>query len=317
MRGLFLQHGGLSYRTDLPEPDLREGDTRVEVVQAGVCATDLALRRGYMGFAGIPGHEFVGVAMDGPLAGQRVVGDINAACGACATCGAGDPHHCPQRSVLGILGHGGAFAERLRLPARNLVAVPDSVSDDAATFVEPLAAAFEIGEQVDVAAGQSALVAGDGRLGLLCAWVLHRLGASVTVAGRHPQRAGLLPAEVSHVVDWLEDAAPPPQKFDLAVEATGSGPVLARLLPLVRPRGTLVLKTTLERPTELDLSPLVIDEIRLLGSRCGPFERAVAALAAGEIPVADLVQARFTLDQGVEALDRAAAGGVLKVMIRI
>lgn len=317
MRGLYLRDGAVSYREDLPDPELRDGDVEVRVLQAGVCATDLALRRGYMGFCGIPGHEFVGIALDGPLSGKRVVGDINAACGDCPSCAAGDPHHCPHRSVLGILAHGGAFAERLRLPARNLIEVPANVSDDAATFVEPLAAAFEIGEQVEVVSGQTALVAGDGRLGLLCAWTLHLAGAAVTVVGRHPERVELLPAGVRHVVGWLEGGAASDCRFDLAVEATGAGVVLARLLPMVRPRGTLVLKTTLETPTTLDLSRLVIDEIRLVGSRCGPFDKALDALSRGEVAVEPLVEARFGLADGVAALDRAAAGDVLKVLIQM
>ena len=317
MRGLYLQDGAVSYREDLPDPELRDGDVQVQVLQAGVCATDLALRRGYMGFRGIPGHEFVGLAMNGPLAGKRVVGDINAACGSCATCVAGDPHHCPRRSVLGILAHGGAFAERLRLPAGNLLEVPDSISDEAATFVEPLAAAFEIGEQIEISAGQTALVAGDGRLGLLCAWALHLGGARVIVAGRHSERVDLLPGGVQHVVGWLEGEGVRPERFDLAVEATGSAPVLARLLPMVRPRGTVVLKTTLETPTTLDLSPLVIDEIRVVGSRCGPFAKALDALRRGLVPVERLVQDRFSLSDGAAALDRAEAGGVLKVLIQV
>ena len=317
MRGLYLHDGKVSFRDDLADPDPLDGDTEIRVLQAGVCATDLALRRGYMGYSGVLGHEFVGVALNGPLAGKRVVGDINAACGTCATCVAGDPHHCPNRSVLGILGHGGAFAERLRLPSSNLVEVPDNVSDDAATFVEPLAAAFEICQQLAIAPGQTALVAGDGRLGLLCAWTLHLAGAEVTVAGRHAERAALLPDGVRHVMGWLEEDATSELKFDLAVEATGTSPVLPRLLSMVRPRGTLVLKTTLESPTTLDLSPLVIDEIQLLGSRCGPFDVAVAALSRGEVAVEPLIEARFPLAEGVAALDCAAAGGVLKVLITV
>ncbi|MEE2888100.1 MAG: alcohol dehydrogenase catalytic domain-containing protein [Planctomycetota bacterium] len=317
MRGLYLRDGAVSYREDLPDPGLRDGDVEVRVLQAGVCATDLALRRGYMGFCGIPGHEFVGVALDGPLSGKRVVGDINVACGDCPTCDAGDPHHCPHRSVLGILDHGGAFAERLRLPADNLIEVPEEVSDDAATFVEPLAAAFEIVEQVEVLPGQTAVVAGDGRLGLLCAWTLHLAGAEVTVVGRHPERIELLPTGVQHVVGWLEGPGRSTAKFDLAVEASGASSVLACLLPMVRPRGTLVLKTTLEAPTTLNLSGLVIDEIRVVGSRCGPFDKALAALGRGEVPVEPLIEARFPLADGVAALDRAAAGGLLKVMIQM
>ena len=215
MRGLHLDAGTLTYRDDLPEPTAGPGETTVEVLQAGVCATDLALQRGYMGFRGIPGHEFVGRAVDGPLAGRRVVGDINAACGRCAVCVAGDPHHCPHRTVLGILNHGGAFAERLVLPTRNLLAVPDSVSTDAATFVEPLAAAFEIGTQIELTPGQRAVVAGDGKLGLLCAWALFDAGVDVVVAGRHAARAGLLPPDVELRLGMLEDDGAAAEAGDL------------------------------------------------------------------------------------------------------
>ena len=317
MRGLYLDAGELSYREDLPEPDPALGNVEVQVLQAGVCATDLALRRGYMGFRGIPGHEFVGVAKSGPLAGQRVVGDINAACGDCPECDAKDPHHCRNRTVLGILGHGGAFAERLRLPAANLLAVPESVSTDAATFVEPLAAALEIEEQLPSVRGQRVLVAGDGRLGLLCAWALHLAGAEVTVAGRHSDRQKLLPTGTRHVTDWLEEDGHPETGFDIAVEATGAAAVLSRLFGVVRPRGTIVLKTTLESATPIDLSPLVIDEVQLIGSRCGPFDRALDLLAQDLVPVERLVADRFSLADGAAALDRAAAGGVLKVLVEV
>ena len=316
MRGLFLDDAVLTYREDLPEPTAGPGEVRVEVLQAGLCATDQALARGYMGFRGIPGHEFVGRALDGEYAGRRVVGDINAACGSCETCAAGDPHHCPHRSVLGILGRGGAFAERLVLPAVNLLPVPDSVSDDAAIFVEPLAAAFEIAEQVDLHPGLSALVAGDGKLGLLCAWVLALHGARVTVAGRHAERASLLPEGVALETGLLEAGDPgDAERFDLAVEATGNPAVLPRLIGRVRPRGTLVLKTTTEAPVTLDLAPVVIDELRVIGSRCGPFDRALAALAAGEVPVARAIAARFPLEQGPRAFE--AARGTLKVVLEV
>lgn len=314
MHGLFLDDSRLIFREDLPEPEPGPGECLIEVLQAGICATDLALARGYMNFRGIPGHEFVGRALDGRHKGQRVVGDINAACGACEVCAAGDPHHCPNRTVLGILGRGGAFAERLVLPEVNLLPVADSISDDAAIFVEPLAAAFEIAEQVHLAPGLTALVAGDGKLGLLCAWVLAVHGVEVTVAGRHPERSGLLPETVTFETGLFgADTRPPARRWDLAVEATGNADVLPRLLSCVRPRGTLVLKTTTERATTLDLSTVVVDELTILGSRCGPFDRALAALATGEVPVEALISARFPLTDGPRAL--AAAPGQLKVVL--
>ena len=312
MRGLHLTSGKLSFRADLPPPRTRQGWTRVEVLRAGICATDLALKRGYMDFAGVPGHEFVGVALDGPLAGRRVVGGINAACGDCATCRAGRPRHCPNRTVLGILGRGGAFAEELVLPAANLLPVPDAVGTDAATFAEPLAAAFEIVEQTDLGEVGRALVVGDGRLGLLCAQVLALHVPRVDVAGRHPERAARLAADLR----WVADPAAE-ERYDLVVEATGAPEVLAAALGFVRPRGTVVLKTTAERPATLDLAPLVVDEITLVGSRCGPFEPALEALAAGRVQVEPLVEARYPLEQGAEAFERAGRRGVLKVLVDV
>jgi threonine dehydrogenase-like Zn-dependent dehydrogenase len=320
VRGLVLADGRARVADDLPEPAAPRGSCRVRVLRAGVCATDLALAAGYMGFEGVPGHEFVGVALDGPLAGQRVVGEINAGCGSCPRCQAGDPRHCGERTVLGILGHSGAFAEQLVLPTVNLLPVPEGVSTDAATFAEPLAAALALTEAVDVEPGQDALVAGDGRLGLLCAHALHHAGASVTVAGRHPERAALLPPDVAFAQGLLEGDEPAPgasRRFDLSVEATGNPDVLPRLLARMAPRGTVVLKTTTERPATLDLAPLVVDELRLVGSRCGRFAPALEVLASGAVPVERFVDARFPLAHADQALARAAERGVLKVLIDV
>lgn len=315
MRGAWIENGTLRLRNDLPDPSADAGKSRVRVDLAGVCATDLALRRGYMGFAGIPGHEFVGTALDGPLAGRRVVGDINAACGTCARCESGDGHHCPRRTVLGIVAHGGCFAETLVLPDENLVAVPDTVSDDAAVFAEPLAAAFEIVQQIDPAAHREVLVAGDGRLGLLCALVLADAGLQVTLAGRHPERAAFLPENVHHVTGLLEDPERDRARFDLAVEATGRATTLPAMLSRVAPRGTIVLKTTTEAPISIDLAPLVVDEITMIGSRCGPMDVAIEALAAGRIDPTPLIQHRYPLTRAVDAVEHAARGGVLKILI--
>ena len=322
MRALFLDGGRLSYREDLPAPSPASGETRVRVLRAGICATDLALQRGYMGFRGIPGHEFVGEALDGPLAGRRVVGEINAACGTCPTCLAGRPRHCPHRDVLGILARPGAFAEELCLPHANLHAVPDGVSTEAATFAEPLAAAFEIAEQVEIDALENALVLGDGRLGLLCAQVLARAGLRVTVGGRHPERAALLPAGVELRTDLgaqsdVAGAARDAPRWDLVVEATGRPEVLQLALARVRPRGTVVLKTTSEAAAPLDLAPLVVDEITLVGSRCGPFEPALRALADGSVRVERMIAERYPLERGPEAFERAGTPGVLKVLFEV
>jgi len=319
MRGLWIEDGKLAFREDLAEPPSIEGESRVRVRCAGVCATDLALRRGYMGFRGVPGHEFVGEAIDGPLKGHRVVGEINAACGKCRACEAGADRHCPERSVLGILGRSGAFAERLALPTRNLLPVPENVPDELAVFVEPLAAALRLVEQLGDVRGRRAVVAGDGRLGLLCAYALDRGGAEVLVAGRHAGRQALLPPGVTHATGLFEEGAPSPSErdFELAVEASGNPAVLPRLIPWVRPQGTIVLKTTSERPVELDLAALVVDEIRLLGSRCGRFAPALEALASGDLDLTPLVHAEYPLEEGVAALERAAQPGTLKVLLNV
>lgn len=321
MRALWLADGQARVRDDRPEPAPAPGEARVQVTLAGVCATDLALARGYMGFAGVPGHEFTGVALDGPLAGRRVVGEINAGCGACRECRAGDARHCPRRTVLGILGRPGAFAERLSLPAGNLLAVPEGVSDAAAVFAEPLAAALHLVEQLPVASGAPVLVAGDGRLGLLCAHALALAGAEVTVAGRHPEHAALLPAGARHVHGLLEhdaptgDLSPREPLFPLAVEASGDPSVLGRLLHHVEPRGTVVLKTTCEAPAALDLAGVVVHEQRIVGSRCGRLQPALDVLARGVVPVERLVQGCYPLADAEQALAHAARRGTLKVLV--
>ena len=331
MRALVVADGTASLR-EVAAPAAEDGEVRVAVLRAGVCATDLALVRGYMGFAGVPGHEFVGLALEGPLAGRRVVGEINAGCGRCAGCLAGDSRHCPGRTVLGILGRDGAFAEQIRLPARNLQPVPEGLHDEQAVFAEPLAAALRITEQVEVR-GRPVLVAGDGRLGLLCAHVLALAGAEVSVAGRHPERAGLLPAGARHLVGLLEAGGEgegdrdrdrdqgarrppaPPRQWPLAIEATGNPDVLERLLRCVEPRGTVILKTTSERPAEFDLAPVVVAEQTLMGSRCGRLGPALELLASGRVPVGSLIAARYPLERATDALAHAARRGTLKVLI--
>ena len=319
MHGLWIDNGALELREDLNEPEPAPQETRVKVLRAGICATDLALKRGYMNFRGVPGHEFVGIALEGPFKGQRVVGEINACCGSCLFCEQGLPRHCSDRSVLGILNRPGAFAEELRLPTANLHRVPEALSSDFATFVEPAAAAFEIREQVDLRAATSALVQGDGRLGLLCAQVLASEGVQVDLIGRHPERADWLPGRIRHL--GLDAQSTLAGQFDLVVEASGDPRGIVSALDAVRPRGTVVLKTTTERSpeanAELDLARLVVDEITLLGSRCGPFEPALDALTDGRLIVGPTIEARYPLSQGQQAFDRASQRGVLKVLIDV
>jgi len=320
MRGLWIESGAVSFRADLTGPatpgsPAASGDeTRVRVLRAGVCATDLALARGYMNFRGVPGHEFVGLALDGPHANRRVVGEINAACGqpsTCSACASGDERHCPRRTVLGILGRPGAFADELSLPTGNLHRVPAGVADEHAVFAEPLAAAFEIAEQLDLAAFDEALVLGDGRLGCLCAQVIASAGIRVELLGRHPERGEWLPQDVYH------RTSPSDRRFPLVVEATGQPEVFQEALARVRPRGTLILKTTSEVPAQIDLAPLVIDEITVLGSRCGPFAPALAALAAGDVVVAPMIEQVYPLEEGPRAFAHAARPGTLKIQLEV
>jgi threonine dehydrogenase-like Zn-dependent dehydrogenase len=286
----------------------------VRVSLAGVCSTDLEIVKGYMQFRGILGHEFVGRVEAGPpeWRGQRVVGEINFACRSCTICGEGLYRHCPSRVVMGIVGADGAFAELVRLPVTNLHLVPDSVADEIAVFTEPLAAAFEILEQIRIEPGHKCVVLGDGKLGLLVAQVLHQAGARVLAVGKHPQKLAILGERGIATVllsEWNGELA------SLVVEATGTAEGFARAVAATRPRGTLVLKSTvLERPS-VDLSPIVVDEIRVLGSRCGPFPPALRALETGSVDVGCLISHRVALDDAVEGLRKASQPDALKVLI--
>ena len=291
---------------------------RVRVGLAGICATDLEITRGYMDFRGVLGHEFVGRVESGPDAwlGERVVADINFACGECPLCGSGLGRHCPNRKVMGILEADGAFAQYLAVPVENLHRVPASVRDESAVFCEPLAAAFEILEQVTIQADQRCVVFGDGRLGLLVAQVLHTTGADVLAVGRHVEKLEILARrgiETMLLAEW--ESRPGRDRADLVVEATGSSDGLRRAMSATRPRGILVLKSTLAAAPALDLSPLVVDEIQLLGSRCGPFAPALDALERGAVDVEPLVHERLPLEHGDAALRRAGEPGVLKVLL--
>src|SRR5215475_8978138 len=241
MRAVVLEGTQVSMRPDYPRPTPREDEVLVRVLRAGVCETDLQLIKGYMGFSGVLGHEFVGVAETGPYKGRRVVSEINCSCWDCATCDAGRPSHCPDRSVLGILNHDGAFADYIAVPERNLHAVPDSISDDEAVFTEPLAAAFQIPAQVPIDHDDRVVVLGDGRLGNLCAQVLARITKHVTVIGKHPEKLALLASIATTTL--LSDVEPSHDR-DLVVDCTGSPTGLPTAISLVRPRGTIGLKTT-------------------------------------------------------------------------
>jgi threonine dehydrogenase-like Zn-dependent dehydrogenase len=315
MRALVFDRDRLSGRNDYPDPSRREGEVLVRVTRAGVCETDLQLIRGYMGFSGVLGHEFVGVAESGALKGRRVVGEINCSCWTCPTCLAGHPSHCPNRSVIGILNHDGAFADFIAVPERNLHAVPDSIPDDVAVFTEPVAAAFQIPAQIDVKRGDRIVVLGDGRLGNLCAQVLARLSSNVVVVGKHAEKLALLSA--AGIATKLLADIEPDHHADIVVDCTGSPTGLPTVLSLVRPRGTIVLKTTVAGEQTMALAPIVIDEVTIVGSRCGPFDRALDALAAGDVRVLPLISARYGLSDGVAAIEQARSKPVLKVLIDV
>lgn len=316
MEGLWLEAGRLSFRHDLPLPVPPDGEALVRVVRAGICGTDLELARGYMTFTGVPGHEFVGIVEEGPagLRGRRVVGEINAVCGRCPTCRAGRPRHCPARTVLGIAGRNGAFARHLILPTENLHAVPDNLPTDAAVFTEPLAAALEILEQTSIGEGDRVLVVGDGRLGQLVARTVARTRCDLLVAGRHEAKLDLLSACGIRTA-WPD--AVPERGFDVAVECTGNAEGFGLALGALRPRGVLVMKSTYASSLSVNAARIVVDEITLIGSRCGPFPPALDLLASGEIDPAPLIHARFPLEEGLAAFESSRQPGVLKVLLDV
>jgi threonine dehydrogenase-like Zn-dependent dehydrogenase len=317
MRALVIDNG-LCFEKNYPTPTPPPGEALVRVLQAGVCNTDLELVKGYMKFSGVPGHEFVGVVEQAvgreELIGQRVAGEINAACGVCATCRANRPTHCPNRTTLGIDRRDGAFADYLTLPFENLHPLPDSVSNDQVVFVEPLAAACEIPEQVKIRPTDRVVVIGDGKLGLLCAQVLALTGCDLIAVGRHVEKLSLL--QQRSITTTLEVEAIPAAAVDVVVEATGTPSGFALARQIVRPRGTIVLKSTYQgEALPVNLTAIVVDEITLIGSRCGPFEPAIRLLASQQIEVESMIQARYTLDEGVAAFERAAVKGTLKVVV--
>jgi len=315
MRALVLTTTGPVVQ-DHPDPLPVSGEALLRPLLVGVCATDLELCRGYMGFTGVLGHELVAVveqADDPAWVGRRVVGEINCPCGACTTCLAGRPTHCPHRTTLGIDGRDGCFAERVLLPQANLHLVPDGVSDEAAVFVEPLAAACRVLEQLHLHPSSRVVVLGAGRLGQLVARVLALTGAQIQAVDLAPSRLALLPVGIEPV---LASDASALAGADVVVECTGHRDGLALASTLVRPCGTLVLKTTVADPAAPPVVPWVIHEITVLGSRCGPFAPALRLLAAGLVEPCPLISATLPLEQGVLALDRAAHPDTLKVLLR-
>jgi threonine dehydrogenase-like Zn-dependent dehydrogenase len=314
MRALVFDRK-LEFRRDYPEPVPAAGESIVRVSVAGVCGTDLEIARGYMQYRGVPGHEFAGRVVESQnasLRGKRVVGEINSGCGRCANCSAGLARHCRERTVLGILGRDGAFAEFLRIPDANLIPIPDSMPDDVAVFVEPIAAAYEIFEQVPLARNQTIVVIGDGRLGAIVALALKGEKYLPLVVGHHLEKLarlaslGLATAEESALRD----------KFDVVIDCSGSESGFRRAVELVRPRGKIILKSTAAAAPEINLAPIVVNEITVIGSRCGRFQPALDALAAGKIDPRPLIDGAFPLDDGIGAFEAAKNPLNFKILLR-
>lgn len=303
---------------DRPMPERRPGEALIRVISAGVCNTDLEIMKGYMGFAGVLGHEFVGIVQESDnesLRGKRVVGEINCVCHQCDFCQLELPHHCANRTVLGIQGRDGAFAEFLTLPDENLHVVPDGLEDDRAVFTEPVAAAHRILEQISIDEDDKVAVLGAGKLGQLIAQVLNPHTKQLVCIGKNDwkleilRERGIATASASNPMQR--------QSMDVVVDATGSYEGFTRAMELVRPEGTIVLKTTVAHPTALEMSVPVINEIRIIGSRCGPFRPALESLNASAVSVTPLISEAYTLDEGIHALRRASAREVMKVLIHM
>jgi threonine dehydrogenase-like Zn-dependent dehydrogenase len=317
MKGLWLEDRRISYREDLPAPAPAEDEALIKILYAGLCSTDLEMAQGYYPFTGIPGHEFVGLVIKDPegsgLLGKRVVGEINITCGYCLACKSGRSTHCENRSVVGILNRHGVFAELISLPVKNLHPVPDNVTDKAAVFVEPIAAALKIIQQIHLRPEHRVLVIGAGRLGQIIARVISLTGCDLEAAVRNKnaeeklESAGIATRPVADLH---------PNHWDIVVEATGNPQGFQLAVKTIRPRGTIVLKSTYKGDIQAELSKIVVDEISLVGSRCGPFLPAIRLLEQGRIDPLPLISAEFELQNGLEALNKASQPGVFKILIK-
>ena len=308
----------LRYVKDYPRPETKPGWARIGVVLAGICKTDMEIMKGYLGFKGVLGHEFVGVVDrcdDAAWIGQRVVGEINAACGKCAWCNRGMGRHCPTRTTMGIVNHDGCMAEYCILAVENLFIVPAEISDERAVLTEPLSAACEIMEQLPIRGTERIVVLGDGRLGILCAWALATVSPDVTIVGHHSKKL--------HLAQWrgiktTSDVGEVELGADIVVEATGSGQGIVTAMSLCRPRGTIVLKSTVAIPGEVNLSPIVIHEQTLLGSRCGRFSDGIKMINDfQDMPLDRLITCRYPLEKVEDAFIRARQSDALKVLLEI
>jgi threonine dehydrogenase-like Zn-dependent dehydrogenase len=317
MRGLYLKDGELQFLSDYSKPEPEAGFSLVRVTTAGICSTDLELVKGYHGFQGILGHEFVGIVEqsdDDAMVGQRVVGGINIGCGSCSICLGRGPEHCLERTVLGIINHDGAFADYLLLPDENLVTVPDVVGDETAIFTEPLAAALRILEQTMIRPSADIAVVGPGRLGMLIGQVLRLSGSQVTMLGRRAESLSLA-RELRFQCGFVDEAID--ARFDVVVEATGNEAGLAHSLRIIRPQALLILKSTFAGMANVDLSKIVVSEITVIGSRCGPFEPALRLLTSGKIETLGMIDGRYSLSNGIAAFAHAAQPGIRKILLQI
>ena len=313
--------GTLKFVQDAPVPE-REDEALVEVLCAGICNTDLEIVKGYAGFQGILGHEFVGrvaESHDRALTGRRVVGEINAGCGQCLLCTTGDSRHCPTRTVLGIKERDGAFAEFLSLPARNLLEIPDSIPDEAAAFIEPLAAACHVLQQVKIDESSNVAVTGDGKLAQLIIRAIAQTGCRPTMIGKHEEKLDLARAVGARcmLIQEIGNLTFGNDKFDAVIEASGSASGLEIALNIVRPTGTVVLKSTHHKATEIDASKVVVDEITIAGSRCGRFQPAIDLLANGKVDMLPLIWERLPIEDGLHAFEIAAAPSSMKVLLQM
>jgi len=318
MLSVHLESGRVEVRRQ-PLPRVPDGFARIRLLASGICSTDLELQRGYYGFSGTPGHEFVGVVVTvsgvgAEWIGRRVAGEINLACGHCDWCARGLGRHCPTRTVLGIVKHPGAFREFLTLPIHNLHRVPDSISDEQAVFIEPVAAACEILDQVKIPKGDRVALLGDGKLGLLVAQVLQAHGARVHLFGRHRDKMHLV--EKAGITTELLPNKLPERAYRWVVDATGSPAGLRAAVAMSEPRGTIILKSTVHGLVTIDTAPVIVNEVTLVGSRCGRFEPAIRLLASGRVNVAPMISAEYGLDRAPQAFKSAGTKGVLKVLLR-
>jgi threonine dehydrogenase-like Zn-dependent dehydrogenase len=315
--------GKLQFVRDAPVPRV-PGEALIQVLKAGICNTDLEITKGYASFDGVLGHEFVGRVIESPdseLLGRRVVGEINVGCNECAPCRAGDSRHCATRTVLGIKGRDGAFAEFLSLPTRNLLVVPDSVSNQTAVFVEPLAAAHHILDQIAIGPLSRVAIIGDGKLAQLIIRVVATTRCEIAVIGKHEEKlefARSLGARVLMLKDiGIDGLVVPPDQPDVVIEASGSASGLPLALRLVRPKGTIVLKSTHHGQTPVEMFPIVVNEVTIIGSRCGRFAPALELLSSGAVDVLPLISAQYSLDEGLLAFQRAGDPATLKVLVDV